>query len=359
MKGRCDALCTQAKTSIDQMITACGADCADLKNGNDYKTLQTAQPVCAQVNPDQVLAQARTTNTANSIAEQCKALTNAGNPGIGTSSPGGGTSPGGSTQATKDAKPSSTGSGGSGLNMGQLLPLAMMAMQMMNQQPQQQPQQPPVNPALDQVDCSVNPNLAGCPTAAAGSDSWNAKTASAEASGDSPAGGNFNPADENSMMPASTEPGAETKAGTPPTVGAIPNGGGGMPGGGGGGAASLGGGGGGGGGVAGKNLTDVLHGIGAGGGGMSAMNANMNMKNGESGGGYTYGQGGYGNTDAGLDLSQFLPGGKQDPTRKVAGIAAGGPGNFQIQSKNVNIWSRISERIKARCSQGLLRDCIP
>lgn len=89
------------------------------------------------------------------------------------------------------------------------------------------------------------------------------------------------------------------------------------------------------------------------------MNAQMNMKNGEAGGGYTYGQGNpYGHDDAGLDLSQFLPGGKQDPTRKLAGMASGG-GNFQIQSKEVNIWSRISERIKARCSQGLLRDCIP
>jgi hypothetical protein len=90
---------------------------------------------------------------------------------------------------------------------------------------------------------------------------------------------------------------------------------------------------------------------------MGAMAANMNMKNGESGGGYSYGQGGYGQEEPGLDLSQFLPGGKQDPTRKIAGIAESV--NFQIQSKDVNIWSRISERIKARCSQGLLRDCIP
>ena len=77
------------------------------------------------------------------------------------------------------------------------------------------------------------------------------------------------------------------------------------------------------------------------------------MKNGESGGsGYNYG----GMQADGLDLREFLPGGSKDPTRKVAG---GSATNFQIQSRDVNIWARISERIKSRCSQGLLRDCIP
>ena len=245
------------------------------------------------------------------------------------------------------------------MNPQMLMGLAQAAMALMNQQNQQPQQQPQaVNPALDPVDCGVNPTLAGCPTpAASGSDSWNAKTAALESASTSDSSGGFNPADDSAMSPASADGNADPRAaGTPPTVGSVPNGGGGMPGGGGGAPASLGGGGGGGG-AAGKTNTDVLQGFGGSGGGMGAMAANMNMKNGESGGGYSYGQGGYGQDEPGLDLSQFLPGGRQDPTRKIAGIAESA--NFQIQSKEVNIWSRISERIKARCSQGLLRDCIP
>ena len=83
----------------------------------------------------------------------------------------------------------------------------------------------------------------------------------------------------------------------------------------------------------------------------------MNLKSGENGG-YNYG-GGVG-SDSGLNLGDFLPGGKQDPSKRaLAGQTATGNSNFQIQAKDVNIWNRISERIKSRCSQGLLRDCIP
>lgn len=309
---------------------------------------------------------------AGNIAEQCKKLSGSApgdKPGAGdqagTGKDGKDGKKDGKDPATTDGKKDSKGSksSSSAMNPAMLMGLAQMAMGMMNQPqtPAAQPQA--VNPALDKVDCTVNPNLAGCPGTAAATDSWNKTTAAVADAGTAATGGGFNPADDSAMAPAATDASGEPKAaGTPPTVGGVPNGGGGMPGGGGGGAASLGGGAGPGGGAAGGSKTDVLHGMSSGGGGMGAMAAGMNMKNGESGGGYTYGQGsnyGAGGDEAGLDLSQFLPGGKQDPTRKLAGIAGGGPGNFQIQSKDVNIFMRISERIKARCSQGLLRDCIP
>jgi hypothetical protein len=270
--------------------------------------------------------------------------------GAGSSQPGGGSSPGGRSAGNGSGSGSGSGSGqreggsqtrtqsaGGGMNMGQMLPLAMMAMQMMNQQGQQnQNQQTPTNPSLDKVDCSVNANLAGCPPpGAAANDSWNPKVASIDGAANNAAGGNFNPADENSMTPASTDPAGEPKQATPVTVGAVPNGGGGMPGGGGGGAASLGGGGGGGGGgMNSKAVTDIMHGMGGGGGGMSAMAANMNMKNGEGGGGYTYGQGGYGQHDeTGLDLSSFCPVESRIPLVRSRGLLRADRETFKYRAK--------------------------
>ncbi len=85
------------------------------------------------------------------------------------------------------------------------------------------------------------------------------------------------------------------------------------------------------------------------------MNANMQLQNGGGGGFSGYGGGGSGDFKPGMDLRQFLPGGKNDPTRKIAG----GASSFEIQPQTVNIWSRISERFRARCTAGLLRDCGP
>ncbi len=190
------------------------------------------------------------------------------------------------------------------------------------------------------------------------SDSWNQQSGTAEARRDPENSSGFNLPDGNdTYRPASTGADTSLAKGQPPSVNSVPNGGGGIPGGGGGGAASLGGGGGGGGGAQLGSKADVLHGLSGGAGGSySATNAAMNMKSGESGG-YTYG-GGPNFDDTQMNLADFLPGGKQDPTkRNIAGVAGGS--NFQIQAKDVNIWHRISERIRARCSQGLLRDCVP
>jgi hypothetical protein len=56
------------------------------------------------------------------------------------------------------------------------------------------------------------------------------------------------------------------------------------------------------------------------------------------------------------DLSRFLP---KLNSNVLRGLAGGNAQVVQINSKDVNIWNRISDRIKSRCSQGLLRDCIP
>jgi len=76
----------------------------------------------------------------------------------------------------------------------------------------------------------------------------------------------------------------------------------------------------------------------------------------------TNGGGGFGGYTAPamehLNLAEFLPGGKNDPVKR--GLAgASEPRVVQIQSREVNIWSRISDHIRMRCTQGLLRDCVP
>ena len=220
---------------------------------------------------------------------------------------------------------------------------------------------PPTPPANTETaanaTCESNPNLAGCPVKAPESDSWNKKQPESEfkevAKADAAGGENFNTGGGEGTQPAGyTGNGGEQKFGTPATNTVVANGGGQMPGGGSGAPAA--GGGAAGGALAQKVATDIMHGM-QGGGGYSAMNAGMQMQNGAAGGGFSgYGaQGGDGYKAGMVDLRQFLPGGKNDPTRKLAGGAA----TFQIQPQTVNIWSRISERFRARCTQGLLRDC--
>ncbi len=99
-----------------------------------------------------------------------------------------------------------------------------------------------------------------------------------------------------------------------------------------------------------------MHGLSSGGGNLGSMNAAMKLQNGDGGGG-GYNPSSNNNPYDDMNLSDYLPGGKNYAgDRKLAG---GNATNFQIQSKEVNIFNRISERIRARCSQGLLRDCIP
>lgn len=267
-----------------------------------------------------------------------------GNPGSGTQQP----------QSGQGQQGQGKGQGGS--PMDQLMKALQSAMKQDDQKDQQQ-QQPPA------VDCS-NPAIVGgnCPPqqVAAQSDSWNKKAGEAEMKDpeEKADSGNFNVAGNEGGDP-SFQGNGEKKFSTPPTVTPPGGGGGGGIPGGQGGPQAGGAAGGGGYAVSSKNLADVMHGT-MSGGGYAAQAAAMNMQNGGGSGGYTYGQGGQDGM-RGMDLRQFLPGGKSDPTRKLAGgngLGIGGAG-MQIQSQSVNIWNRITERIKSRCSQGLLRDCIP
>lgn len=296
-------------------------------------------------------AQADNFQTAINTNIQQQNQTGANNPG--GNNPGG-NSPGSGTQQPQSGQGQKQGQGGS--PMDQLMKALQSAMKQDEQKDQQQ-QQPPA------VDCS-NPAIVGgnCPPqqVAAQSDSWNKKAGEAEMKDpeEKTDSGNFNVAGNEGGDP-SFQGNGEKKFSTPPTVTPPGGGGGGGIPGGQGGPQAGGAAGGGGYAVSSKNLADVMHGT-MSGGGYAAQAAAMNMQNGGGSGGYTYGQGGQDGM-RGMDLRQFLPGGKSDPTRKLAGgngLGIGGAG-MQIQSQSVNIWNRITERIKSRCSQGLLRDCIP
>lgn len=259
--------------------------------------------------------------------------------GDGIADPGGG--------AVNDGQVQSAG--GMGMNPAMLQGLMGAMQQMMQPKPEE-----PVPP---QLNCEQNPNLSICsPNAKAAAESWNDDSASLQAQGDSSGGGGFNVPDlGDSYMPQS-ESFNTGKIADPMTATAVPNGGGGgIPGGGG--SAQLGAGGATTGSFGIKTNTDILQGERSGGGGYGQMAAGMQMKTGESGG-YNYGGGGAGSGYENLNLGDYLPGGKNDPRRGLAAAGAARIGNG-INSKDVNIFNRISERLKARCSAGLLRDCVP
>jgi hypothetical protein len=266
-------------------------------------------------------------------------------PGSSGSKPSGG-APGGGGAGTQQPSTAKGGQGGGG--MGDMMKALQGAMQPQNKDQKQEP--------FQSQTCEQNPALAGCKAKQPESDSWNKKQEKSDfqEQSKSESADNFNvgnPSDGVNTQSLGGN-GGEKPVGTPSTSAGIPNGGGQIPGGSGGGGAA---GGGAAGGYAGaqKNVTDVLHG--AGGGGYSQMNANMQLQNGGGGGFGGYGGGAPAEYKSGVNLRDFLPGGKNDPTRKIAG----GASSFEIQPQTVNIWSRISERFRARCTAGLLRDCEP
>lgn len=302
---------------------------------------------------DQALSLADTEKSAKECSNLAKADPPPGSDPSTPSDPSNPDSPGG----PNDTAPGGNQAGGLGDSMGPMLQSALpMLLSALNPQaaPTTQPQE------MQQLTCEQNPGLAGCPLPGQGTnESWNDAQGTADAKQEPQGSGDFNLQNTGDIpMPQSLGDVKAASASNPPTVNAVPNGGGGIPGGGGGGPASLGGGGGGGGAQL-NSKADVLHGVGGGASGnFGQTNEKMNMKSGDSGG-YSYNNGSL-HEDT-MNLADFLPGGKNDPTkRNVAGIGAGtATTNFQIQSKDVNIWNRISDRIKSRCSQGLLRDCIP
>lgn len=329
---RSDRMAGMCKALAQACLNSCGTDASNKPKCQEAD--QNSKKFCENASTNFVKAHQINPNLAG--------------PGTGPSGNNpGGNNPGGNNPPPTQ-KPQSAGGGNpmDGL---------MKALQAMNQQ-QDKPKDPQQEQQLQT--CEQNPALAGCPVKKAEEDdSWNKKKAKADFEGEDQGtdtgGDNFNVANNDARTPEYAGNGEKT-FGTPASTTAVPNGGGQMPGGQGGGGA------GGTGGAANPGFvgasraaTDIMRGM-MSGGGYSQMNAAMQMQNGGNGGGFSsYGTAPGGEFKPGMDLRQFLPGGKSDPTRKLAGGAA----SFQIQPQTVNIWSRISERIKARCSQGLLRDC--
>ena len=256
------------------------------------------------------------------------------------------------TKEASTASPSSgssSGSGSGGNPMGALGQLASALGQMMQPQSQSDPQTD-----MTQADCSSNPMLAGC-AAAATSNSWNtAATGTAGYQSETDSGAqNFNTGDPGtSLQPASTTNSYNNQV-NPGMANPIPPGGGGFMASSGAGAQVGQQGNGGGGYYGASNRADILHGEHGGGGGYTQTLAGMDTKSGGGGGFSGYGNG----PNNAIDLKQFLPGGaKYAGARAPAGLA---PASAQINSPQVNVWNRISERIRARCAEGRLRDCVP
>lgn len=101
--------------------------------------------------------------------------------------------------------------------------------------------------------------------------------------------------------------------------------------------------------------TDIMQGERSGGGyqGGSQMAADTDDPGGGFGG---YGHGGERTPagEKGVDLRQYLPGGKKDPNRRFAGFDLM---SAQINSRHVDIWQKITNRIQEKCRLGELIGC--
>jgi len=325
------------------------AACARLSNPDTLEHAASDFVAKAKVN-DRLAAD---TSTASSSGQQAQ-------PGDTTSQPSQGSvvreKPATPTNTTNSTNP--TYAQNPNLNSGQPSYLGMMATQMlMGMLPTLMQQLLGNNatstPNVGAVDCSVNPALAGCSSAQVPQSTWAQQNAFSGEASESGADGSFNL--PNGMAGGSSSPQLAGGArGTPIQAAAVPNGGGGgIPGSGGSmAAASLGGG-------ApaapaaasGSSKVNISEG---GRSGYSQMAANMNLQPATAG--TISGTNSDGSMAANMDLSQFLPGGPKDPARGLASVA-NSPN--QIQPASVNIFARMSARIRSRCAQGLLRDCGP
>jgi hypothetical protein len=345
--ARSGAVCSSLGTRCDTICASDPAEKAKCKAAKDFSDYS-----CEQANAK--FAEYSKNDPTNYTQQPPGGQTP---PGAQQPSPnnGGGGGGGGGGSGT----PTQKAGGGGGNPMSALAGLAgplMQAMMAQQQQDQQQPQTQPASTFTPET-CEQRPSMSHCAAKAEDEEWKKTGTVKAEGANEENAGSNneFNVANSDATASGYNGNGGEPKFGTPAGNSAIPNGGGQMPQGAGGGGAAAAGATTGGFGVASKAATDIMHGM-MGGGGYAATNAGMQLQNGANGGGFSgYGQQGAAPFKPGMDLRQFLPGGKSDPTRKIAGGAA----SFQIQPQTVNIWSRISERFRARCTQGLLRDCNP
>ena len=58
-----------------------------------------------------------------------------------------------------------------------------------------------------------------------------------------------------------------------------------------------------------------------------------------------------------LDLAQYLPGGRRDPTKVILGLTREQAESLGIHGKYVNIFEKITDRIRAKCALHELWDC--
>jgi hypothetical protein len=73
------------------------------------------------------------------------------------------------------------------------------------------------------------------------------------------------------------------------------------------------------------------------------MGGGSSGSSGSGGSGYQSSGGSNGNQKMAVDLKQFLPGGKQDPSRSLAGIS--GPDG--ITGPNSDIWLKVNTRYRS------------
>lgn len=324
------------------------APCAALKN----KVAQV-QSQCRSLSPNGILSKMQASQDKIAAAKQGVAtVAAAAEPASGQATATGSAAKGDVT----DPNAAGTGSGGdngglfggSGLSsqlVNGFVSTMLSSLQSQDSSPSYQ-EDPP-------MDCASNPMIAGCLEAE--QESWNSQGSNGGIQPARVEGGGFNPPDLDLSQDLPLDTSAPTAAKPNGTVNPIANGGGQFLGGGGAAPAALGP-------AANANPavrsggnTDILRGE-RGGGGYSQTNAAMNMAT-TSSGGFT----GYGRpTDPSkLDLSQFLPGASKDPGRAIAGLANKVTYDGQVNRPQTNIWNRISDQFRARCSQGLLKDCVP
>ena len=359
-----NSLASMCQVKIDRCKSSCSGPGS---SGNDDLLMAIGEPpapggpasqcLAYQANVDKLRTEGENYSIASAKALSIANGTGAGDtpgkdPNGGPGGPGDETAQGGTQPQSADGGGAGAGGAGGGNPLSQLMGALAQAMQ-----PKPKQEDPRAN---EKPDCQRTPTLAGCKPPGTEAQSWNKDKGEAgfNDEGNGKTADDFNVGNTNPGPSVPTEPG-ERQFGQPASVSAVPNGGGGMPGGGGGGAASLGGGATTGGfGIPNASKTNVLQGERGGGGYSQTLAAMKDMQGGQGGGGFSgYGGGNGSGIERGMDLRQFLPGGAKDPARKLAGTAS--PQNMQIQSATTNIWNRVTERIRTRCAQGLLRDCIP
>ncbi|NCN42248.1 hypothetical protein GW916_13475, partial [bacterium] len=104
--------------------------------------------------------------------------------------------------------------------------------------------------------------------------------------------------------------------------------------------------------------TDILQGLRSGGGSSSGAGGDPSAQGG--GGGGFAGYGGvpqFKNKFKGMDLKQYLPGGKNDPKRSLASFRINSTGHPDIAAKGENMFQRVSTRLSLMCKLKQLIGC--